>query len=106
MQLHGHEIKLGEVEDIVNHIALPPILPHKEDDHLATIERNLLHLAQDTISSMDDSSFPAWANVSAMLSRLEDIKPRDSLRRDILNLKLSKLALNGQLSSFSVRTVY
>ncbi|KAG9762013.1 hypothetical protein KCU73_g2114, partial [Aureobasidium melanogenum] len=83
---------LQDVQDLINHIALPPQLPQSADSDASTINRNLLHLLQDATKSFDHRPYTAWTSVSKMLSSLDLTEQAKTLRDDLLGVHLTALS--------------
>jgi hypothetical protein len=87
---------LQDVQDLINHIALPPQLPQSADSDASTINRNLLHLLQDATKSFDHRPYTAWTSVSKMLSSLDLTEQAKTLRDDLLGVHLTALSSGGK----------
>ncbi|KAI5273021.1 hypothetical protein E4T47_03715 [Aureobasidium subglaciale] len=88
-------VSAEDIQDLINHIVLPPKLPHEEDKQPVKIEENLLSIAQDVISSMRDRSSSVWMVVRSMLLQLKTIRLADRLQQDVLEQKLSQISPGG-----------
>lgn len=81
------------LEDMFNHVALPPRLPGRQDVNIPTIERNLVDRFLEATSKL----FPGTSDdgVSSLRSSLE------TARRVNLNGRLTKASLITAFSSLN-----
>ncbi|KAH0276074.1 hypothetical protein KCU91_g4106, partial [Aureobasidium melanogenum] len=82
---------LQDAQNLINHIALPPQLPQSADLCISNINRNLLHLLQDAVKSLDYRVCTVWSSVSKMLSALEKTEQAETMRDDLLGTHLTAL---------------
>lgn len=85
-----------DLQDLINHIALPPQLPQRAEPDLSTINSNLLHLLQDVTQTFNKRSCAAWTHVSRMLSSLDKTEQARTLRDDLLGAHLTALGPGGK----------
>ncbi|KEQ74499.1 hypothetical protein M436DRAFT_34467, partial [Aureobasidium namibiae CBS 147.97] len=81
-----------DLQDLINHVALPPQLPQSEEPDPSRINGNLMKLLQDVAETFDLRTCAAWASVSKMLSALDKTEQAKalndvSLRADLKALK-------------------
>ncbi|KAI4721480.1 hypothetical protein E4T48_02363 [Aureobasidium sp. EXF-10727] len=79
------------IQDLINHIALPPQLPQTAEPDPSTISRNLLRLVQDVTKTFDHRACTAWTSVSKMLAMLDHTEQAETLRDDLLGAHLTAL---------------
>lgn len=96
MEANNAALSAADIQNLINHVALPPQLPQKEEPDLSTINNNLLHLLQDVTQTFNSRSCTAWAHVSKMLSSLNNTEQARSLRDDLLGAHLTALNPGGK----------
>lgn len=85
-----------DIQNLINHVALPPQLPQSAEPDLPSINKNLLRLLQDVAQTFKYRSCAAWTHVSKMLSALDKTEQAKSLRDDLLNTHLTALSPGGK----------
>ncbi|KAG9568088.1 hypothetical protein KCU71_g3382, partial [Aureobasidium melanogenum] len=86
------------IQDLINHIVLPPKLPQSEDTDPIGIRRDLLRLLQDVVKTFDHCTDAAWISVSKMLSTLGQIEQGKHLQNDSLSAQFKALGIGDCLA--------
>lgn len=84
------------VQDLINHIVLPPKLPQCEDTDPIGIRRDLLGLLQNVVKTFDHCTCAAWISVSKMLSTLGQTEQGKHLQKDPLSARFKALDYGGK----------
>ncbi|KAH0338328.1 hypothetical protein KCU81_g7698, partial [Aureobasidium melanogenum] len=70
MRPNGSALGVQDVQNLINHIALPPQLPQAEEPDPSTIDKNILLLLQTAGKTFEHRNCAAWTSVTKMLSTL------------------------------------
>jgi hypothetical protein len=85
-----------DLQNLINHVALPPQLPQTEEPDPSRIDKSLLHLLRDAMNTFDLRSSVAWTSVSKMLSMLDKTEQARALNNDSLTANLRGLNAGGE----------
>lgn len=96
MRSTGSALGVQDIQNLINHIALPPQLPQTEELDPHTIKRNLLRLIQDVTENFERRNCAAWTAVSKMLSALGKTEQAKSLDDGSLDTHLKGLDAGGE----------
>ena len=96
MEATNAALSVGDVHNLINHVALPPQLPQSEEPDPSRINSNLVHLLQDAMKTFDRRTSAAWASVSKMLSALDKTEQAKALNNDSLRADLKALNPGGE----------
>ncbi|KAG9663822.1 hypothetical protein KCU64_g1072, partial [Aureobasidium melanogenum] len=85
MRPNGSALSVQDVQNLINHIALPPQLPQTEEPDPSTINKNLLLLLQTTGKTFEYRNCAAWTSVTKMLSTMAKSEKAKTLSDDFLS---------------------
>jgi hypothetical protein len=89
-------LSVKDLQDLINHVVLPPQLPQSEELDPSRIHSNLVNLLQHAVKTFDHRTHAAWTSVFKMLSALEKTEQARALNDDLLGAALKALNTGGQ----------
>jgi hypothetical protein len=93
------------LQNLINHIVLPPQLPQKEESDPLKINSDLVHLLRDVTKTFDQRTSAAWISVIKMLSTLDRTEQTSALNDESLGADLKGLKAGGQYYFEPFRTL-
>jgi hypothetical protein len=104
MAANNGALGVADVQNLINHVALPPQLPQSEEPDLSTINKNLLRLLLGITQSFNNRGCAAWTSVAKMLTTLDKTEQARALRDDLLGAHLTALNPGGKYYAQPSRT--
>lgn len=96
MRPNGSALSVQDVQNLINHIALPPQLPQTEEPDPSTINKNLLLLLQTTGKTFEYRNCAAWTSVTKMLSTMAKSEKAKTLSDDFLSTHMEASGPGGE----------
>jgi hypothetical protein len=96
MEANNGAFSVADIQNLINHVALPPQLPQSEEPDLSSINDNLLRLLQDVTQTFNNRSCAAWTSVSRMLLSVDKTEQAKAVRDDLLSSHLTALKSGGK----------